>query len=257
MRIISVSIALVCALCGVVSGEEVPVRLVDTPTAGVLSPGCYLLETQLFDGGGIVQRALVGVNRYVSLGVSWGGSGVLGSNPVVWQPHAGLDFRVRLVEETMTVPAVSLGFDTQGSGPYFPGPDLNRFRYKSRGVYLAVSRNYRFYGYFGVHGGVNYSLENGDGDFDPSFWAGFDKDFGSRLDLRAEYDFASNTGAGGRLTVNRGYLNTAIIGHVSKRFALELDLRNLLRSGQREADGTVTADPQPSRELRFSYTGTF
>ena len=241
---------------GVSAGTDAPCRLVDAPTAGILRPRQYLIETQLFDGGGIVQRALVGLNSYVSAGVSYGGSGMIGSQRVIWQPHAGIDLRVRLIEESVKVPALVLGFDTQGDGPYLPGPGLNRFRYKSRGVYLAMSRNYRFFGDFGVHGGANYSLEKDDGDFDPSFWVGFDKDFGDRFDLRAEYDFASNNGDGGRLTVRHGFLNAALVGHLSKRFALEFDLRNLLRSDHRDAIGMVS-DPQPSRELRIFYTGTF
>ncbi len=157
---------------------DAPCRLVDTPTAGVLLYRQYSLESQLFDGGGLVQRVSVGLNRYVSAGFSWGGSNIIGAERVVWQPHVGIQARIRLAEETMHTPALAFGFDSQGEGPWLGGENRDRFRNKSRGVYLVLSRNYRLLGNLGFHGGANYSLETGDGDNDPSFWAGFDKDRG-------------------------------------------------------------------------------
>lgn len=237
--------------------EDAPRRLVDAPTAGTLLFRQYSLESQMFDGGGLTQRVSVGLNRYVTAGFSWGGSNIIGAERVVWQPHVGIQVRVRLAEETMRTPAFAIGFDSQGEGPWLPGTDLNRFRNKSRGVYAVLSRNYRFFGNLGFHGGANYSLETDDGDYDPSFWAGFDKDLGEFFDICGEYDFATNDNERRHMTANHGYLNTAIKWHFGKIFALEFDLRNILRNPRKDFDGITVDHPEPSREVRFSYTSMF
>ncbi|MHB9030751.1 MAG: hypothetical protein ACYC9O_18440, partial [Candidatus Latescibacterota bacterium] len=172
-------------------------------------------------------------------------------------PIVGFQIRVRLIAETLRGPALSLGFESQGDGPWLRGPKLDRFRHKSRGIYLVLSRNYRLFGNLGFHGGVNYSLETDDGDIDPSFWAGFDKSLGQYIDIRGEYDFAINDGRKHSMVADRGYLNTMIQWRFGKGFGLEFNLRNILRSGRRELTGELTDNPEPSRELRFSYAGTF
>jgi hypothetical protein len=242
---------------GTTFGADAPCRLIDTPTAGSLSAREFLYESQVFDGGGVVQRALFGLTDYVNIGVSYGGSNIVGSERVTWQPHIGFQFRVRLIEETMRGPALAFGFDSQGEGPFLPGEKLDRFRHKSRGIYLVLSRNYRFLGNLGFHGGINYSLETDDGDIDPSFWAGFDKNLGKHFDFRGEYDFAVNDGRKHSMVADRGYLNAMVIWRFGKGFGLEFDLRNILRSGRRESTGELTENPEPSRELRFSYSGIF
>lgn len=234
-----------------------PCRLVDAPTAGSPAPGGFILESHLQDGGGLVQRALVGISRFAAVGVSYGGSGFIGSEPVAWQPHVGVQARVRIVEESMSSPALSLGFDSQGAGTFLRGEGLNRYRSKSKGVYLAVSRNYRFFGNLGMHGGANWSPETSDGDSDPSFWAGFDKDIGPGIGLCGEYDFATNDNVTGRMTANHGLLNGAVRWRFGGSFTIEFDLRNILRAERREPGGAVADKPQPSRELRFSYSGAF
>jgi hypothetical protein len=236
---------------------DAPCRIVDTPTAGSPAPWGFILESALFDGGGLVQRALFGISRYAAVGVSYGGSDIIGSKRVSWQPHVGVQARVRLIEESMKSPALSLGFDSQGDGPFLRGEKLNRYRYKSRGVYLVVSRNYRFFGNLGVHCGANWSPETSDGDSDPSFWAGLDKNIGPAIGLCGEYDFASNDNRTGRMSAGRGYLNCAVKWQFGKSFAIEFDLRNILRVEQRDSSGEVVKNPQPSRELRFSYSGAF
>ncbi len=241
----------------IAAGSNAPSRLVDAPTAGSLSSRQYLLESQVFDGGGVVQRILVGLNDHVDVGVSYGGANIIGSKRIFWQPHVGFQARIRLIEESMRTPALSLGFDSQGEGPFFREGALKRFRYKSRGAYLAVSRNYRFLGNFGVHGGINYSLEIRDDDIDPSFWAGFDKSLGDSLDLCGEYDFAANDGDHARFVADRGYLNAAVKWRFGTSFSLEVNLRNLLRAEYLDIDGQTMRNPQPSRELRFSYRGAF
>jgi hypothetical protein len=237
--------------------NEPPSRLVDAPTAGSLPRRGYMVEGQLFDGGGMTGRIGFGLTDIIMAGFSYGGSQIIGSGKAAFQPHVAFQVRIRLIEETMSMPAFSIGFDSQGDGPYMRGEKLNRFRNKSRGVYLAASRNYRFLGNLGFHGGVNYSPENDDGDNDPSFWAGLDKDIGENFEFCGEYDFATNDNENHSMTANRGYLNGALKWRLGKAFLLEFDLKNILRNTKKNFIGVVDEKPEPSREVRFVYQGKF
>ena len=235
----------------------VPRRLVSAPTAGSLSSRTYFLETHLFDGGGVTQRIGIGITNFVDIGVSYSGSNIIGSRKVIWQPYAGAQIRIRIIEESMRSPAFSIGFDSQGEGAYIPGEKLNRFRVKSRGAYLVMSRNYRMLGDLGMHTGVNYSFEDNDGDRDPSFWIGIDKTIGNRVELCCEYDFATNDNKDKSITLGRGYLNSAVKLTLSGAFTLEFDLQNILRNAKKDLTGHSQDRPEPSRELRIIYHARF
>ena len=216
-----------------------PRRLVTSPTAGTLPHGSYALETHLFDGGGVTQRFAVGIADLLEVGLSYSGANIVGSRHVTWQPHVGAQFRVRIIEESMSAPGIALGFDSQGDGQYIG--ELRRFRQKSKGVYVVVSRNYRLFGNLGIHGGMNYSFEDDD-DRDPSFWAGIDKDVFTNLELVCEYDFATNDNDDRAMTANRGYLNAAVKLNLSRAFILEFDVRNILRN--EKSDLNTSTDNQ-------------
>jgi len=234
-----------------------PRRLIITPTAGLLPGRNYLLDTHLYDEGGVAHMIGIGVTDLVNVGVSYSGSHIIGSSKITWQPHVAFQVRIRIVEETLKNPALSVGFDSQGDGPYIDGNDLNRFRIKSRGVYAVVSRNYLFFGDMGVHGGINYSLETDDGDRDPSFWVGFNKSVGGSIELCGEYDFATNDNKNESITANSGYLNAALRWNFGDAFTLEFDLKNILRNERNNLMGLRIEKPEPSREIRFFYRGRF
>ena len=259
MRAILTTVFLIAMLTpGHAAGEGIqPVQLVTRPTAGSLPSKTVLLGTQLFDGGGVTQTVSVGLTSLLDVGVSYSGAAVVGSRPVTWQPHIGGHIRVRIIEESMNAPAIAIGFDSQGDGRFIRDSGLNRFRTKSPGAYLAVSRNYLFLGDLGVHGGVNWSLEDGDGDRDPSFWAGLDKSVGNYLSFITEYDFATNDNESSEMAADRGYLNAGIACMFLNGFTIEVDLKNILRNPRRDTDGFVEDRPLPSREIRFYYRTGF
>ena len=139
-----------------ISGQTIPpVRLVDAPTAGLLPGKTLELETNLFDGGGVVQTVTFGIVDLINIGCSYGGTGLIGAGRVSWQPHVSAQARIRIIEETVSVPALAIGFDSQGFGLFVKGQNLNRFRAKSRGAFIVLSRNYNLLGDLGLHGGVN------------------------------------------------------------------------------------------------------
>lgn len=234
-----------------------PLRLINAPTAGSLPGRTYMLETQIYDRGGMVNFIRVGITNLLDFGVSYGGSNIIGSSKVKWQSHVGMQFRLRIIEESLKNPAVSLGFDSQGDGPYIAGKELNRFRNKSHGAYCVVSRNYSLLGDLGLHGGINYSFEIDDGDKDPSFWVGLNKSIGKNIEVCCEYDFATNDNENHSIASNHGFLNGAVKWSFGGSFTLEVDVKNFLSSTQRDLSGHFVEKPEPSREIRFSYISRF
>ena len=129
---------------------------------------------------------------------------------------------------------------------------------QSRGaLILSCRETTALFGDFGLHAGANYSLETDDGDKDPSFWLGFDKNIGRNIEICGEYDFATNDNDNRSMTANRGYLNGAVRWYFGTGFMLELDVKNILRNAKKDISGFLDERPEPSRELRFGYRRSF
>ncbi|HUN66058.1 MAG TPA: hypothetical protein VMW43_08135 [Bacteroidota bacterium] len=202
--------------------------LVDIPTAGMLPHGDFALGMEFFQEGGMLFSGSFGVTDHFMLGLSYGGTGLLGDAHPQWNPAPGVLFRVRIFDETISLPALVLGFESQGKEPYVTDP--GRYTIKSPGFYLVVSKNYEAYGTLSFHGGVNYSLEHADGDKDPDLFAGAEKSVGRFLSFLAEYNLGwddSDRGARGR---GRGYLNLALAVSAGNGLTLRFSLKDLLHN---------------------------
>jgi hypothetical protein len=210
--------------------QPVPQRmLVDCPTAGLLPRGSFDVDLRLFPGGGALGAISVGLTDRLLLGVSYGGEKIISDEKVEWFPQPGVSVRYRLIEENFALPALALGFDSQGYGAYVETDSLARYEVKSKGFYWVASKNYRILGTpMGLHLGANYSLEDDDGDDEPSVFLGLDKSFNEEFEVAVEYDFAfnddkklSNFGKG------NGYLDLALRWSFGDRLTLEFDFMNL------------------------------
>ena len=217
--------------------------LVDSPTAGLVRKGHYVVHVHLFADGGAVGRLYIGVLKRLNLGVSFGGEQLIGSGAVDWYPRVGLAARCRIIEEGYTWPALVLGFDSQGVGPY----RSQRYQVKSKGIYLVLSKNYTsMLGELGVHAGVNLSREDAD-DGDWSAWLGIDKSL-RFMALFAEYDLGRNNGLPNQ-GVEDGYLNVGGAWTVSPQLKFAYYLKNALKSDH--------FGSQSIRELSITYRRKF
>ncbi len=202
--------------------------LIDLPTAGILEKGFVSTSLNVMPAGVVIARLQVGVFENFSIGLSFGGSNIIGSGAITWYRLPGVDVRARLLDETKSYPALTIGFDSQGKGAYFS--QLNRYEIKSPGLFVAASKNFGFLGYLSLHAVVNYSFERKDGDKDLNFGIGAEKTLGGRLSFIAEYDFAINDNNAAALGSGNGYLNFGIRWSVGQGFTVGLDLRNLLEN---------------------------
>ena len=239
------------------AGSLPPRILTDCPTAATLPRASFDVHVRDFSAGGLLGAINVGLHQRFMLGVSYGGTAVLGESKAIWQDHPEFEVKFQIISETYTIPAVSVGIASQGYGPYLA--DLDRYIYKSRGFYAVVSKAYQTYTWAtGFHGGMNYSLEHtGDHDSSPNFFFGFDMNVNQDVAIVAEYDLALNDDNGDASfeddegnTMNyggkgRGYLNVGLRWIFMQRLELGIDLKNLFNN-RRDVN-------QFSRELRISY----
>ncbi len=200
--------------------------LIDMPTAGILEKGFVGVNTDILPDGVLVVAIEAGVFDNVSFGISYGGTNLIGSGKVDWYKLPGVNLRVRIINETTLIPAITLGFDSQGKGTY--SDSLNRYGIKSPGFFCAVSKNFEFLGYLSLHGTINYSLEQKDGDNFADIRVGAEKTLGSSFSFVIEYDLAFNDNKKSSVASGRGYLNTGVRWSVGDGLTLGFDLRDLL-----------------------------
>ncbi|MEW6701237.1 MAG: hypothetical protein AB1298_00825, partial [Bacteroidota bacterium] len=202
--------------------------LIDMPTAGILAKGYSAVTLNVMPYGVVITKLEVGIFDGFSFGISYGGGNIIGTGSVEWYKLPGINVRARVVDETETLPAITIGFDSQGKGNY--NRDLDRYQLKSPGFFAAAAKNFEFLGYLSLHGVLNYSLERDDADKDMNLRVGFEKTIGGKVSLVGEYDFAVNDNTGLALGKGNGYLNFGIRWSVGDGLTLGMDLRDMLEN---------------------------
>ena len=210
-------------------GRLEPRFLVDMPTAGMPDKSTLVLDVDFYREGGLLFGISVGVFDRLSVGVSYGGSRIIGSGSPTMHPLPGVNLRLRILEEGPLFPALTLGFDSQGKDGYLK--ELDRYRVKSPGLFVAASKNYSFLGYLSIHGGANYSLERADGDRDVNVFTGVEKTLGPVLSAVLEYNFATNDNSAEAVGKGWGYINAAIRLMLGSGLTVSFNLKDIVKNG--------------------------
>jgi hypothetical protein len=209
--------------------------LIDMPAAGILQKGFSAVTLELMPFGVVIPKIEVGVFDGVSFGISYGGSNVIGTGKMEWYKWPGINIRARIINEEMMLPAITVGFNSQGKGLY--DKVLSRFEIKSPGFFVTASKNFDLLGYFSVHGALNYSLEREDADKDLNLQIGFEKTIGSNLSFIGEYDFAVNDNTGNSFGKGNGYMNFGLRFSLQDGLTIGVNFRDMLKN--RKAVGNV------------------
>jgi hypothetical protein len=263
MRLLSICLVFLIALAApavaqeqravrpIYSYDSMPPReLVDAPTASCLPRASFDFRLRTTSNGGLIVQTHVGLHRRLQLGVSYGGEQVLGEGKVDWYDEIGFSAKYQFLRETYVSPALAIGYDGQGSGRWFGG--LDRFMYKSKGVYAVASKGYQTYQWAsGLHAGINYSLESDvDNDDDVTFFFGADLSLQNDVMLVAEYDLALNDNREEEYSGKGwGYFNVGLRWIFSERLELGIDLQNLF-DNRRDTNSFT-------RGLRITYVEFF
>ncbi len=219
-------------------GHVEPRFIVDMPTAGLLAKETYAVDALFYGDGGLLVGFSAGILGRLAVGLSYGGSGIIGGGEPVMNPAPGFYVKVRVIDEAVVFPAIALGFDSQGYDGYIK--ESNRYVVKSPGFYGAISKNYDMLGYLSIHGGINYSLERADGDRDVNFYVGADKSLGPFASIVGEYNLGMNDSDHGASGKGRGYLNFALNVSPGSGLTIGICFKDILQNGREGAHTTRT-----------------
>ncbi len=212
-----------------------PRSLIDMPTAGLLPHGNVAIGFEIYQPGGLLAGVSIGVLDRLLFGLSYGGTELIGDKSPVWNPSPGIEAKIRFLDETVLLPALALGFNSQGREAYIAS--LDRYTIKSPGFYAVASKNYALLGYLSLHGGINYSLERADGDEDPNFFLGAEKTLGPLISILGEYNSGLNDSHHQALGRGRGYLNFGARLTLGKGLILGLNLKDIARNQDKTTIG--------------------
>lgn len=223
--------------------------IIDKPTAGMLHRGSYYASAGFFEQGGVLFGVSVGLIDRFNFGISYGGTDILGTNKPKMNPYPGVNVKIRVLDESSAAPAVAIGFEWQGRGPYLE--DLKRYVNKSPGFYAVASQNYSILGNLSVHGGLNLSTESGDGDKDLNIFFGAEKSLGRDISLLGEYDLGLNDNSANAIGRDRGrgYLNLGVRWSWGKGLVLGVNIKDVLKN-----QGDISVG---NRTLQLEYVGAF
>ncbi len=232
----------------VAPGRYISGYLVDMPTSGIVPHANYEIGLRVYPNGGVLSNFAVGLFDKVTANLFYGGENLIGVGDVNWNPRFGLDVRVRVIDETLVTPAITLGVNSQGLGGY--NDNINRYQRKSRGFYAVGSRNYTtLVGDMGVHGGVNFSLEDADDDKDLNFFIGTNISFRGIGEAMIEYDFAANDNEGMVFGKDKGFMNIGFRFFLSNNLNLSFHLTDTFENTN-GSDGF-------GREIRIEFREAF
>jgi len=210
-----------------------PTDLITAPTAATLMRGSFSLGMRIQDAGGMIIGLRAGITDRFQFGLSYGSPNLIGDDSLRWYPRPEANLKYLLVDETITLPGLSMGLNTQGYGNFHDGDSLNRYDMKAYGAYLAGSKNWKTpFGNLGLHSGVGYNFtETNDGDDDPNVFFGIDIEVNPEFSVLLEYNAALNENnmTTETLAISRGgYLNAALRWTFVEHLHLEINLNNLL-----------------------------
>jgi hypothetical protein len=252
--------------------------LVNTHTAGILPKASFDVDFRIYappppdgHGSGLLAGLNVGLTNRLNIGLAYGGEGIIGySHRVWWNGLPGILVKYRLFEERFLTPALAVGFDNQGYGgqarEVWYGYD--GYVYKSPGFFIALSKNYIMLRavQIGLHGTVNYSLEElGDVTW-PNLAGGIDIGINDELTLVTEYNLAFDdvTGSGNDTYYalpHRGILNIGLRWAFTENFLIEFDMADILENKTRRAPTLLNPNRRTpigwSRELKVAYISRF
>ncbi len=226
-----------------------PINLIDCPTANLLMVRRFQLKMRVYEKGGMLAGLVVRLTPGLMFGVSYGGQNIIGHGKVNWNEAPGVNVRYQMRMEDLRFPGISLGFDSQGYGTYYP--DLKRYQIKSKGLYVVASKNYSLLKDLGLHGGINYSTENKESEKDINFFIGAHLMVDRQMSLFWEYDFAINDNADSSMGTGKGYMNVAVRWAFSSKLLLEFSIKNLLKNNKKIPG--VAELPNEGRELKIIY----
>lgn len=198
-------------------------RIVDMPTAGVTPKGTFEVNAFLMQSGGMMTEFAASPFTNFTIGVSFGGSSIIGVSTPSFQDFPGVQIKYRILDETKSFPALAVGLNSQGLGLYDKGQ--KRYQTASPGFYLASSKSFKWpVGLVYVHAGINYSLEPVPDDRSVNFYFGAEQTIYKRISIGAEFN--ANLEDNSYFMDSKGLLNFQVKWAASENLTVALMFRD-------------------------------
>jgi hypothetical protein len=176
--------------------------IVDQPDLIVPGHGIYGLQLRFGPAGEIIVNAHLGLFNRLCLGLSWGASNMLGAGDPHFYRQPGIQARLMIIEQSLYMPDMLVGFDNQGFGGY--STDEQRYAIRSKGVYYQLGKTFDYTELSITPSlGVNYCMER-DAGFD--LFCGFKFQFGASVQFLVEYSPNFNDDE----DLNKGFMNIGL-----------------------------------------------
>ncbi len=214
------------------AGDSAPIEsrfIVDMPTAGVLPKGALGVYVNSFPDGGLLADASYGLSSWLNVGVSFGVNNLVGSGKIVLQDYPAVHLRARIFNETLAIPAIMLGVNTQGRGGFIG----NRFQTQPAGIFAAASKTLKWpLGTVSGHLGLCYSLSpDHPAKQIPNIFLGAEHSIGPFLSAAAEYNPTLDERFPSAVYLREGgMLNVAVRCSVMAGTTLEIPFRDILQN---------------------------
>jgi len=249
--VLTVAVAMAVMLAAGGAGAQLleDLKVVSTPTAGIIGHGAYMFEGRIGPGNDLLFGMGVGFHDRLMVGMSFGLQNFIGRGKIEANNLPGFLLRLRVIEEGLAGPALAIGIDTQGEGYYIDEDD--RYERKSLGAYAVVSRNFEARINIGLHGGINYSFENRD-ESSVDLFAGTSFMVIPGLTLLLDYDACFDDDDPDRPTTRtkgRGYLDCGIRIDYGENLRMRLLFKDLL--------GNYIPESGVARSLEIVYINWF
>lgn len=221
-------LALLCALLspgisqaakGAYAADPSNDEMVEAPTAYTLLHGGYDLNLRMYEGGGIVLRGNIGFKRFLQFGFSGNATNIVGHGDIrVEEPRLGL--KLKPFSQGRLPFSLALGWDDRGYGRshdrrFFPG--------LQKGLYMALSREFKSAGNLQTHAGFNVVRpgEHYDSNRDLGVFAGISFAISRSIFLASEFD---------KLTTDFWQFNSGFQVGVGNSMRIGMDFRDINRS---------------------------
>ncbi len=193
----------------------------DFPLAKNLSRGEFKFDIRFFKKGGLLFSLDAAILDKFSFGLRYGGIGVVGDEKMDFYPLPGINVSYLLLEESTYLPSILLGIETQGFDEYFEVTE--RYFIKSRGIFLAISKELNILSGFILNGGVNRTFETKDERNGMDVFSSLIFNFSPEFSIFSEYSFGFNDPIH-----NKGILNAGILFNLQDQFFFSFSFRDFL-----------------------------
>lgn len=208
---------------------EEPLQIVEMPTAGIDPKNSYIINAEFFHSGGIRFDFHSTLFKDLLIGISYSGIDIVGSSKlsdIDFQGLPGIFLKYRLLDETISIPAIAIGLSTQGFGAF--SSSSKRFETFSPGFFIICSKSFKNQlGFFSAHFGTNYSFEPLPKNRALNFFLGVQQEYKNAIALNIEYNATLDEIAGEYLK-SKGLLNLSLQIYINDNFTIALIGKDLL-----------------------------